>query len=73
MAQKIEDVLHALDPIDREVLVLRHFEELSNDEVASILGVKKAAASRRYVRALRRFREVFETTSGSDSNAGLPG
>lgn len=57
-ARKIEQLLDSLDEVDREVLILRHFEQLSNDEVASVLGVKKAAASRRYMRALARFREV---------------
>ncbi|HPM83356.1 MAG TPA: sigma-70 family RNA polymerase sigma factor [Candidatus Anammoximicrobium sp.] len=65
-ARKIEKVLGAMDEIDREVLILRHFEQLSNDEVASVIGVKKAAASRRYMRALARFREVVETVPGCD-------
>ena len=46
-ARKIDQVFEGIDPIDREVLILRHFEQLTNDEVASVLGVKKAAASRR--------------------------
>ena len=65
-ARKIEEVLGAMDEIDREVLILRHFEQLSNDEVASVVGVKKAAASRRYMRALARFREVVKTVPGCD-------
>jgi RNA polymerase sigma-70 factor, ECF subfamily len=52
--------------VDREVLILRHFEQLSNDEVASVVGVKKAAASRRYMRALARFREALTGISGMD-------
>jgi len=67
MARKIDQVLQGMDPIDREVLILRHFEQLSNDEVASVLGVKKAAASRRYTRAVTRFREVVEAISGLKS------
>ena len=63
-ARRIDQVLEGMDPIDREVLILRHFEQLTNDEVASILGVKKAAASRRYTRAVTRFREVVEEMSG---------
>ena len=43
-----------MDPIDREVLALRHFEELSNADAASVLGIQPAAASKRYVRALAR-------------------
>jgi len=62
-ARRIDQVLAGMDPIDREVLLLRHFEQLSNDEVASVLGVKKAAASRRYTRAVTRFREVIEAIS----------
>jgi len=60
----IEVTLDAMDEIDREVLVLRHFEQLSNDEVASVVGVKKAAASRRYMRALARFREALSAIPG---------
>ena len=47
-----------MDPIDREVIALRHFEELSNDEVAAVLGLTKAAASKRYVRAMLRLKAV---------------
>jgi len=53
-----------MDEIDREVLILRHFEQLTNDEVATVVGVKKAAASRRYMRALARFREVLLAIPG---------
>lgn len=53
----IESALNDLDPVDREVLVLRHFEHLSNKETAEILGLKKSGASRRYVEALKRLKE----------------
>ena len=66
-AKSLEDALNGMDEIDREVLILRHFEQLSNDEVASILGVKKAATSRRYMRALKRFRETLEQIPGFDA------
>jgi RNA polymerase sigma-70 factor (ECF subfamily) len=49
-----------MDEMDREVLVLRHFEELSNQEVANLLHIGTSAASKRYVRALGRFRTVLE-------------
>ena len=65
-ARRIDQVLESMDPMDKEVLILRHFEQLSNDEVASVVGVKKAAASRRYMRALTRFREVVKTIPGCD-------
>jgi RNA polymerase sigma-70 factor (ECF subfamily) len=51
--------LDRMDPLDREVLVLRHFDELSNNEVAELFGIRKAAASHRYVRALERLREIL--------------
>ncbi|HEY3323646.1 MAG TPA: sigma-70 family RNA polymerase sigma factor [Planctomycetota bacterium] len=56
---QLEAALESMEPLDREVLALRHFEELTNDEVAEVLGIKKAAASNRYVRALKRLRDVL--------------
>jgi RNA polymerase sigma-70 factor (ECF subfamily) len=57
---QLEAALSSMDEMDREVLALRHFEELTNDEVAEVLGIKKAAASNRYVRALVRLKEILE-------------
>jgi RNA polymerase sigma-70 factor, ECF subfamily len=54
---RIMELLEALDPLDREVLALRHYEQLGNGEVARVLDVSEAAASKRYVRALERLRE----------------
>ncbi|MCY3021075.1 MAG: sigma-70 family RNA polymerase sigma factor [Planctomycetota bacterium] len=59
MLEQLEAAIESMDPIDREVLTLRHFEELSNDEVAKTLGLQRAAASNRYVRALKRLRETL--------------
>jgi RNA polymerase sigma-70 factor (ECF subfamily) len=61
---RLETALNEMDPIDREVLALRHFEELTNNEVAEVLGIQKAAASNRYVRALKRLREILAATPG---------
>jgi RNA polymerase sigma-70 factor, ECF subfamily len=61
---KIQEALNALDLIDREILALRHYEELNNEETAAVLGIHKAAASNRYVRALRRLKEVLEPMLG---------
>jgi RNA polymerase sigma-70 factor, ECF subfamily len=60
----VEQAIEQMDPIDREVLVLRHFEELSNTEVAEILGIEQKAASIRYVRALRRLKEIMAQVPG---------
>ena len=62
----LRDAIDRLDPIDREILALRHFEELSNQEVAAILGIQSAAASKRYVRALERLKEALDRSSGSE-------
>ena len=56
----VRDALERLDPVDREVLVLRHFEQMSNQEAAAALEIKPAAASKRYVRAVERLRSVLE-------------
>ncbi|MGC4002916.1 MAG: sigma-70 family RNA polymerase sigma factor [Pirellulales bacterium] len=56
---QLEAALQGLDPIDREILTLRHFEERGNNEVAEILGLRKQAASKRYVRALARLQEAL--------------
>lgn len=56
LRQKIEQALENMDEIDREVLMLRHFEELSNKETADVLGIQENAASNRYVRALGRLK-----------------
>jgi RNA polymerase sigma-70 factor, ECF subfamily len=64
MQQKLQEVLNAMEPLDREVLALRHFEELSNGETALVLGLSKTAASNRYMRALARLKEMLNATPG---------
>jgi RNA polymerase sigma-70 factor (ECF subfamily) len=68
---RIQDALNAMDPIDREILALRHFEELNNGETAAVLGIHKAAASNRYVRALRRLKEIRSPALGMLDDSGL--
>ena len=48
----------------REVLVLRHFEDLSNAEAARVLGLEKTAASNRYIRALKRLKRAMAGSQG---------
>jgi RNA polymerase sigma-70 factor (ECF subfamily) len=59
LADQLETALAEMNLMDREVLVLRHFEELSNSEVAEVLGVGQKAASIRYVRAIKRLKDVL--------------
>jgi RNA polymerase sigma-70 factor (ECF subfamily) len=60
----VQETLNGMDPIDREVLALRHFEHLSNDETAQLLGLSKSAASNRYIRALKRLKEILSSIPG---------
>ncbi len=64
MQLKLQEVLNAMEPLDREVLALRHFEELSNGDVARVLGLSRTAASHRYKRALGRLKEMLEGIPG---------
>jgi RNA polymerase sigma-70 factor (ECF subfamily) len=61
---RVQEALNSMDPQDGEVLMLRHFEELSNVEAAQVLGIKPAAAVNRYVRALERLKDVFQGMPG---------
>jgi RNA polymerase sigma-70 factor, ECF subfamily len=59
LQERLRAALDEMDPLDREVLALRHFEELGNNEVAQVLGLSKDAASKRHVRALKRLRGIL--------------
>ena len=64
MQERLQDILNAMDPMDREILTLRHFEELGNGETAQVLGISKSTASSRYIRAVMRLKKEL---------AGVPG
>jgi len=66
----VEKMLEKMPPNDREVLILRHFELLSNDEVAEILDISIKAASNRYVRALSRLKEKIEAVEKMEVRRG---
>jgi RNA polymerase sigma-70 factor, ECF subfamily len=61
---RLQDVLNSMDALDREVLALRHFEQLSPAETAEVLGIKEKAAAMRYIRALRRLKELLSSLGG---------
>ena len=56
---KVQEALNALDPLDREVLSLRHFEHLTHAEAAAVLEISETAAANRYVRALKKLKDVL--------------
>jgi RNA polymerase sigma-70 factor (ECF subfamily) len=60
----VQTAIEQMDPLDREVLALRHFEELTNSEVAEALGIEQKAASIRYIRALRRLKDILAQVPG---------
>jgi RNA polymerase sigma-70 factor, ECF subfamily len=68
---RLERALNQMDPLDREVLALRHFEQLSNSECARVLGLKEATAAKRYLRALKKLRGILITLPDGHSEAWL--
>jgi RNA polymerase sigma-70 factor (ECF subfamily) len=65
---RVQEALNSLDPLDREVLSLRHFEQLSRAEAARVLGIAESAAAKRYIRALKRLKQTL-----ADMPGGLEG
>jgi RNA polymerase sigma-70 factor (ECF subfamily) len=61
---RIQTALNEMDQLDREVLAMRHFEQLSNGEVAQALGLSKSTASKRYIRAIQRLKEILAAGRG---------
>jgi RNA polymerase sigma-70 factor (ECF subfamily) len=61
---RLQEALNTLDPIDREVLSLRHFEELTVAETARVLDIEESAAAKRYLRALKRLKAVLAAMPG---------
>jgi RNA polymerase sigma-70 factor (ECF subfamily) len=58
---RVQEALNSLEPLDRELLALRHFEQLTNSEAAQILEIGEAAASSRFIRALKRLKKILES------------
>ena len=63
----VQEALNGMDPIDREVLALKHFEQLSTSEIAEVLGLSKAGAGSRYLRAIKRLRSILEQIPGFEA------
>src|SRR5262249_10757021 len=61
---RLEAALNSMDELDREVLALRHFEQLTTAETARVLGIKEAAAGKRYLRALKRLKDILADPPG---------
>jgi RNA polymerase sigma-70 factor (ECF subfamily) len=63
-ALRLQEALNTLEPMDREILSLRHFEELTAAETARVLDIAESAAAKRYFRALKRLKDVLTTMPG---------
>lgn len=61
---QVQDALNQMDPLDREVLALKHFEQLTTAEVAEVLGLSKSGAGHRYVKAVKNLRALLEQIPG---------
>jgi RNA polymerase sigma-70 factor (ECF subfamily) len=67
LVDRFHAALAELGEDDREILVMRHFEHLTNSETAGALGLSEAAAGMRYLRALRRLRAVLAERPDQES------
>jgi RNA polymerase sigma-70 factor (ECF subfamily) len=65
---RVQEVLNTMDPLDREILALRHFEQLTNAEVAETLGLNESTASSRHLRALKRLKDELSQLPGFFGN-----
>jgi RNA polymerase sigma-70 factor (ECF subfamily) len=61
---RLQAALNQMDPLDREVIALRHFEQLSRAETAQALQMRESAVSKRYVRALERLKDILASMPG---------
>jgi RNA polymerase sigma-70 factor, ECF subfamily len=61
---RLQDALNGMDRLDREILALCHFEELSEAEAAAVLGLERAAAEERYIGALKRLHAILRGIPG---------
>jgi len=59
MAKRVADAVSELGDQDGEIIIMRHYEQLTNQEVAAALDLTEPAASMRYLRAVRRLRELL--------------
>lgn len=57
---RVQEAINRLDPQDRDLVALRHFEELTNSEAAELLGIRSSAACSRYLRALKHLKQVMD-------------
>ena len=60
---QVQEAINSLDPIDREVVALRHFEDLTRAETAVVLGITEEAGAKRYIRAIKKLKTIMAAMS----------
>ena len=60
----VQEVLNRMDPMDREILILKYFEQLTTSEAAAELGIKRSTAGKRYISALKRLKQALSSIPG---------
>ena len=63
LRERVRAALEALEPRDREILVLRYLEQLTTKEIAAVLGISEAAVKTRHRRALERLRRILDESA----------
>jgi RNA polymerase sigma-70 factor, ECF subfamily len=61
---QVQEAINSLEPLDREVVALRHFEQLNRAETATVLGITEEAGAKRYIRALKKLKSVLAAMPG---------
>jgi RNA polymerase sigma-70 factor (ECF subfamily) len=69
MQRRLETAIADLDQQDREIILMRLHEQLSNQEIATSLGLSEPAAAMRYLRAVRRLRELLVPPANESTNS----
>ena len=69
LERRFADALEKLEEIDREIILMRHFEQLTNQQTAQALDLTEPAAGMRYLRALRRLRALFDDPADEESSS----
>ncbi len=61
---QVQEAINSLEPLDREVVALRHFEQLNRAETAAVLGITEEAGAKRYIRALKKLKSILAAMPG---------
>jgi RNA polymerase sigma-70 factor, ECF subfamily len=61
---QVQEAVNSLDSLDREIVALRHFEQLSRAETAVVLGITEEAGAKRYIRALKKLKTILAAMPG---------